>query len=465
MKKRKFYFFLEDENVTGTLKIKRLTNLTLGEIANGFVDNSEDVSGGVYAWNGDLEIRPKFQRAFVVDSNKRWQTELIHSVLNNRPIGTMYFGVSNNGKKYIVIDAQQRLITLCSFINNENALPMYNKKTNTVEDVLFDQLDEEWQRAIKTYKPQINVCYGSEEELLSWFITINQPISELTPQELRNAAYNGIWNESAKMRFSKVKESAHLTEKNVDFLSVDGDYYYGNYSSKKRPERQEVLEMAIRWAALQHGLNGIGKDIDIIDSYMEMYKDSDDNASDLVQCYKNVIDWVNNTFFHDGKPKNAKSYQSVRNQDWGYLYAKYGRKESPDYIELTEEQKDHISKRTKEIVGYGSAMYQTSEGVYEWVLRGEKIEEENEFLHLRKFSDEDKQKMYISQKGLDPINGQHYEIEDMEGHHIIPWRNGGLTTFDNLVMLSKDTHKNLDCLGLTPNDIKAKRDALVSGKV
>ena len=49
----------------------------------------------------------------------------------------------------------------------------------------------------------------------------------------------------------------------------------------------------------------------------------------------------------------------------------------------------------------------------------------------------------------------------MEGHHVVPWRNGGSTDYHNLVMLSKDTHANIDILGLTPEEIFAKRDELI----
>ena len=111
-------FYLENTN-NGALVINTINDLTLGELAEGYKDNSENEEGGVSGWNGKLEIRPKFQRAFVVDGDTEWQSALIHSVLNERPTGVIYFGEVVEGQHYINIDGQQRLMTLLSFINNE----------------------------------------------------------------------------------------------------------------------------------------------------------------------------------------------------------------------------------------------------------------------------------------------------------------------------------------------------------
>ena len=108
-------FFLEEERKNGALIIDELKDITLGELAEGYVDNSENIEGGVYGWNGNLEIRPKFQRSFVVDGNVEWQSALIHSVLNKRPIGTMYFGLADNGKMYINIDLLKIAKDYCEF--------------------------------------------------------------------------------------------------------------------------------------------------------------------------------------------------------------------------------------------------------------------------------------------------------------------------------------------------------------
>lgn len=445
-------FFLEDERKNGALVIEELNDVTLGELAEGYVDNSENVEGGVYGWNGNLEIRPKFQRAFVVDGDIDWQSALIHSVLNKRPIGTMYFGLADNGKNYINIDGQQRLMTLLSFINGDLTLKMVdtNGKIKRV-NIDSEEIPETWRRRIRQYSPSIKVCKGTEEALLEWFITINQPISELTPQELRNAAYNGVFVEAAKRIFSVTKSTADFTEENGDIMSDDSIYCYKKYSTGLEPERQDVLEMALDWISIRD----YGKDIPKatrIDTYMCAHR-NDNNADDILNFYKSVVDWTNDIFFHNYVPK---SYQTLASQELGRMYVQYHSITDG----FTEFQKNYITERCKLYISMYRDLYSDSRGIYEWVLRGEKKEEES-MIHLRGFKDEDKKRMYNSQGGYDPINGKHYDISEMEGHHVVPWRNGGSTDYHNLVMLSKDTHANIDILGLTPEEIFAKRDELI----
>lgn len=445
-------FFIEEERKNGALVIDELKDITLGELAEGFIDNSEDVEGGVYGWNGKLEIRPKFQRSFVVDGNTDWQSALIHSVLNRRPIGTMYFGLADNGKTYINIDGQQRLMTLLSFINGDLTLKMLDSN-GKIKHVNIDSEDmpDNWRRRIRQYTPKIMVCKGTEEALLAWFITINQPISELTPQELRNAAYNGSFVECAKRIFSMTKTTASLTDDNGDIMCDDSIYCFKKYSSGLEADRQEVLEMALDWISLRD----YGKDIPAsirIESYMNAHRD-DENANDILNFYKSVIDWVNDIFFHNYTPN---SYQSLASQDWARMYIEYRNFTNA----FTDEDKLHITERCKFYIGMGADLYTKSDGIYEWVLRGEKQDEEY-MVNVRSFKPADRKKMYIAQGGFDPISRKYYDISEMDAHHIIPWRLGGATDYFNLVMLSKETHNNLDILGLSPNEILNKRDELI----
>ena len=437
----------------GALVITTLNNVTLGELAEGYEDTSEDVGGKVVAWNGKLIVRPEFQRSFVVDGNIRWQSDLLDSVLNGCPTGVMYFGLVNstNGERvYYNIDGQQRLMTLLSFISGTLALPMI-REDGSIKSVLFGNLPDEWQREILQYKPYIKVCIGTPDELLDWFEKINQPICELTGQELRNAAYNGEWCEALKRAFSKSKTTENPTASNGFVMSKESRYCYERYSTKCLPERQEVLELALDWISRE----AYGPDIDRItriECYMNEHR-FDKSADEVVNHYKAVIDWVYDVFFHDGEPK---SWQSVRSQNWGELYSKY------KDMELTEEQKLHISKRSKEFISYGAAIYQKSEGIYEWVLRGEKDEEINTYLHLRGFTEEDKSARYNAQGGIDPIDGQHYEMSEMDAHHIKSWKNGGDSRYDNLVWISKKNHKDYHAgdLNLTADEIRRRRDKL-----
>lgn len=441
-------FCLEDEIRRDALVINDL-DVTLGELAKGFIDNSENVEGGVFGWNGKVCFRPKFQRNYVVDGNFVWQASLVNSVLNSRPIGLMYFGDNGSGV-YQNIDGQQRLITLCSFINGDLTLKMmWDGKYKSVN---FENIPEHWQEKIRNYRPEIKVCKGSNESILQWFITVNQPTFILTNQELRNAAYSGEFVESVKRIFAVTKKTAKYTVENGKIMDNESKYCYSKYGQSLEPDRQDVVEMALDWVSSKvfYG-HDLTKD-QRIESYMNIHK-NDDNAKEVLDFYVEVIDWVHDIFFHGYTPKLNK-WQSVRSQKWNEIYLKY--KDSTK--NMTEQEKIHITNRCKDIVAMGAALYNKAEGIYEWVLRGEKDDEINIYLHLRGFKEEDRLRMYNSQGGIDPINGKYYEYEDMECHHIVPWKNGGLTDYDNLVMLSKESHKNIDITGLTPEDVRELRD-------
>lgn len=447
----KFAFQLENEVKNDALTIEDINDITIGDLAKGYVDNSENVSGGVFALDGKLEVRPKFQRAYVVDGNKNWQSKLIHSVLNGRPIGTIYFGLTTNKLfKYLNIDGQQRMMTLCGFVNGDLTLPM--RDGDKIIEVNFEHLPSYYQERILNYTPCIKVCKGNEEALLEWFVTINQPISELTKQELRNAAYNGSFVEAIKRHFAKTKKSERLTNDNGIFMDENSVYYYNHFMNGCEPCRQDIVEVVLDWVSMKYYDTEIDTDTRI-ESYMLTHR-NDDNANEAVENYKNVVDWVNDIFLHDYVIEDERAYQSFRHQNWGKLYLLY-----KDFTKsMTDDEKRHITERCRFFIEMGASFYQKSTGIYEWVLRGEKDEEVNKYLHLRNFNAEDKKYVYKLQNGLDPITKKAYKIEDMECHHILPWKNGGRTDRDNLMLLSKETHQNIDILGYTPAQLKELRD-------
>ena len=129
MKKNRNVSFCLDNDIHKSIKIKTAKevfgrNITLGELAENYEDNSELVEGGVFGWGGKLNIRPKYQRNFIRKDDLNWKTKLIHSIVNGRPTGDMYFAMDENGSKDEVeqLDGQQRIMTVLGFINNEYRL-------------------------------------------------------------------------------------------------------------------------------------------------------------------------------------------------------------------------------------------------------------------------------------------------------------------------------------------------------
>ena len=77
---------------------------------------------------------------------------------------------------------------------------------------------------------------------------------------------------------------------------------------------------------------------------------------------------------------------------------------------------------------------QNNKGIYEFLLSGETRREK---LNLRQFDDDEKRSAYEAQNGICPVCGGHFEYEEMEGDHIVPWSKGGKTIPENLQMLCR----------------------------
>ena len=171
------------------------------------------------------------------------------------------------------------------------------------------------------------------------------------------------------------------------------------------------MELALTWI--------VGKKENIAE-YMSAHQ-HDNNANELWLHFSKVIDWVESTF-----PKYRKEMKGL---DWGRLYAEFG---SNSYNIDELEQKISALMADEEIT--------SNKGVYEYVLSNctrEKV------LSVRAFSDKDKRTKYEQQNGICPICNNHFEIEQMQGDHIVEWSNGGRTTLDNLQMVCHSCHKEL----------------------
>jgi hypothetical protein len=233
-------------------------------------------------------------------------------------------------------------------------------------------------------------CSGADSERLEWFKTINIAGEELTDQELRNAVYAGPWTADAKRFFSKTGCAAY---------GLASNYLKGS------PIRQEYLETAIDW-------HSQGK----IEDYMSEHQ-HDENATPLWHYFQSVINWVKATF-----PKYRKEMKGV---EWGALYNDFqGKPFDTDKLE-----KEIAKLMMEEDVTRKS-------GIYPYILDGDE-----RHLNIRPFSDNMKREAYERQKGICTKCGKHFELSEMEGDHIKPWREGGKTTAVNCQMLCKDDNR------------------------
>lgn len=373
-----------------------LKQISIADLFNGFVNNEEE---GVYTHiriDGELiktNIRPPYQREFVYSDGKR--NEVIKSISLNRPLGLIHLAKNSDGTME-VIDGQQRIISICSYLNGDYSVnglcDFLNEKKFDCERFKGTAIYQQ----IMSYNHIIAyIVDGSDDEKLEWFKTINISGEKLTDQELLNANYTGEWLCSAKRKFSKTNCVA---------------YKKGNKLVNGTPIRQDYLETALSW--ISGGKENIQK-------YMGDHQ-FDENAEPLWDYFVEVIEWVEKTFTYRKEMKGI---------DWGKLYREYGK---VDYNIAELEEKVKALMEDDEV--------DNNKGIYEYVLSNCAKEKER-CLSIRKFKDKDKRSAYEKQNGICPICGKHYAIEEMEGDHIVAWSKGGKTTIDNLQMLCKKCNR------------------------
>lgn len=394
-------------------------HITIRELVNGYKDNGEK---GVVAFDGKLNVRPAYQRAFVYNPDDRDRVML--SVYNNMPLNSMYWAINTDGT-YEVIDGQQRLISICQFITNDDgfgnpiAINFNGKNTQT-----FAGLSEEKQQQILDYCLQIYICEGTDDEKLDWFHTINIAGKTMTNQELLNANYTGSWLTDAKRFFSKKNNNEAINISYYDnddkktLLNISTDKTWGEMGSLgEKANRQLMLELALNWR--------IDKNQDEylqIKDYMGKHR-FDKNADDLIGYFKNVINWVKSTF---------TVYRSdMKGIDWGILYNKYHNhvydaaktNEKLDYLyELYSKDPDGLKKK----------------GFYEYCLSDDRT-----LIWHRTFSERQQEQAYAKQGKKCARCHKTFPIKELDGHHKKAFSIGGETTIENCVMLCKECHADL----------------------
>lgn len=148
-------------------------------------------------WDGarQLVLVPKFQRRLVWSEKAR--SFLIDTILRSFSIPPVYLRLKMDGRKMIreVVDGQQRLNTILSFVRDEFAI----LKVHNVEhgNKRFSELSDEAKAKILSYKIMAYTLENvSDADVLSLFARLNTYTEKLTSQELINAAYFGAFKQA-----------------------------------------------------------------------------------------------------------------------------------------------------------------------------------------------------------------------------------------------------------------------------
>ena len=354
--------------------------VTIGAIYEGFKD--DDVSG-VVGLNGQLNIRPAYQREFFYKGKAL--LDVIRTIHEKAPLGLMYWAVNDDGT-YEVIDGQQRTISFCRYLKGSFS---FNTK-------YFHSLSPEQSSEILNYKVLVCYCRGDTESKKKWFERINIPGGKLTDQELRNAIYSGDWVADARSYFSRPDCPASRRGRNYIKGAVN---------------RQDFLETAIKWKIIsEYNRPDMRVSKEQIDTFMSRHH-HDKNAAPLRKNFRSVLDWVGRTF-----PTPREEMKSV---DWGALHTEFGgSKRDPKKLE----------KDIKRLMD--DSEIQNRPGIYRYVMNRNEQE-----LDLKKFCDRTKAAILSKQGGKCAICKKRKGIKETHADHIKPWSKGGRTEDSNCQVL------------------------------
>ena len=382
------------------MKTELKTNISLGEICDGFVYNELEAKG-LFGLSGKLTIQPEYQRNYIYSESKK-DIAVIESILKGYPIGLIYFNKTSKDT-YEVLDGQQRITSIGRFVTNKFAI----KDASGMEQY-YDGIAEDQKTKITQTLLTIYICEGTESEIKNWFKTINIVGIPINEQEELNAVFSGEFVTSAKAEFSNSQNS------NIQKWSA---YIKGVAN------RQDFLACALDWVSRGN-----------VSDYMSRNRNSKD-ITEVKNYFNSVIDWISSVFL-DVKPE-------MRGLKWGQLYEEYhSQAYSPGEVS------DKLNKL------YADENVHNKKGIFEYILGGSL---ETKLLNIRIFPESVKKTVYDSQTlkaqkegvsncplcavGHEGRNKKIWSYAEMEADHVEAWTKGGSTEIENCQMLCKTHNK------------------------
>ena len=356
------------------------TELKIIKVADLFVGYRNAQDAGVWAYGGNLNIRPAYQREFVY--NEKQEKAVINSIINNFPLNIMYWVDKEDGT-YELLDGQQRTLSICRFLNS-----MYSVKIGKHDRTWHHLESTELGQNILDYKLYVYYCQGDAKDIVDWFEVINTAGEKLNKQEIINAIYSSAWLTDAKKKFSK---------RNCQAYQIGKDYLSGSAI------RQDYLATVLKW--ISHNK---------VEEFLGTKLKAEGEASDLWEYFERIVGWIEDVF----KVKRSV----MKKVNWGRLYDQYGE---------TYHNSDEIERKLQAIIDNEDLDFNYK--AYTYVFTGDKRD-----LQFRAFKKQDKINLYEKLGGRCSCEkAKSFKLEELEGDHIVAWSKGGETVTTNLQLLCK----------------------------
>lgn len=172
----------------------------MSDINSNLIDISSQTTSWIYqeVSAGRMKVDESFQRRYVWTTKDK--IKLIETMLLGFTIPEIYLwdiGIdSNTGLIHrSIVDGQQRIHAIVQYINNEYKLEESGLEIKNEDFVnkYFKDLDENLKRKIFIYKFSVRMINSevTKNQIVQIFDRLNCTSYDLTPQELRNAKFNG----------------------------------------------------------------------------------------------------------------------------------------------------------------------------------------------------------------------------------------------------------------------------------
>lgn len=360
--------------------------IRLSDIAKDYHDGDGESERTVIIDGGKTVINPSFQRALVY-SIEQMHT-LIDSILHGYSIGQITLAEVNG--QYLVVDGQQRLTTICKFINND--VPAYN-------GMYCSSLSEEQQNIInETVLPVAILTNATKEEIAEQFKRTNTCGELLTPIEILCAIYDCPFMQEMKQVF--------------------GEHFLNKGFGKKYKEY--LKGESIRLFFVELALKVYDPKSNDTEKIINFCIDNNITVDAVIARFKEVFNWYLKLVSNLTPAQKKLLPINLAVED---LYNKYAR------IPMSPEKFNYLISETIDSLDEGDSTSKLVDYVFT---------QDKQFITPRLFPKAIAVRVYKKQNGVCPICGNNFEFDQMQADHIHPWALGGKTKESNCQMLCKD---------------------------